>query len=192
MQETVFNALADLALKATGQAIPPSRAYLKLWEAFTRLGKHPRAGETCVDLGAAPGGWTWVLAGLGARVVSVDKAALAPGVAAMPGVDHLRQSAFALEPQAVGPVDWLFSDVICYPGRLLALVRRWRESGLVRNFLCTVKFQGETDHAIAREFAAIPGSSLMHLHHNKHELTWVLLDGAGAPEQGAPSRRAQY
>lgn len=28
MQETVFNALADLALKATGQAIPPSRAYL--------------------------------------------------------------------------------------------------------------------------------------------------------------------
>ena len=28
MQETVFNVLADLALKATGQAIPPSRAYL--------------------------------------------------------------------------------------------------------------------------------------------------------------------
>lgn len=28
MQETVFNALADLALKATGQAITPSRAYL--------------------------------------------------------------------------------------------------------------------------------------------------------------------
>ena len=28
MQESVFNALADLALKATGQAIPPSRAYL--------------------------------------------------------------------------------------------------------------------------------------------------------------------
>lgn len=28
MQESVFNTLADLALKATGQAIPPSRAYL--------------------------------------------------------------------------------------------------------------------------------------------------------------------
>jgi 23S rRNA (cytidine2498-2'-O)-methyltransferase len=26
-----------------------------------------------------------------------------------------------------------------------------------------------------RAFAAIPGSRLLHLHHNKHELTWVKL-----------------
>ena len=25
----------------------------------------------------------------------------------------------------------------------------------------------------ARRFAAIPGSRLVHLHHNKHELTWM-------------------
>jgi len=25
------------------------------------------------------------------------------------------------------------------------------------------------------EFAAIPGSRLVHLHHNKHELTWINL-----------------
>jgi 23S rRNA (cytidine2498-2'-O)-methyltransferase len=52
-------------------------------------------------------------------------------------------------------------------------VERWLESGLVRNFVCTLKFQGATDHAAARRFAAIPGARLMHLHHNKHELTWV-------------------
>jgi 23S rRNA (cytidine2498-2'-O)-methyltransferase len=45
---------------------PPSRAYLKLWEACTRLGDHPRPGQTCLDLGASPGGWTWAVARLGA------------------------------------------------------------------------------------------------------------------------------
>ena len=43
---------------------PPSRAYLKLWEACTRLGWYPQPGETCLDLGASPGGWTWALAEL--------------------------------------------------------------------------------------------------------------------------------
>ena len=50
---------------------------------------------------------------------------------------------------------------------------RWRDAGLARRFVCTVKFQGETDFAAMREFAAIPGSRLLHLHHNKHELTWI-------------------
>ena len=154
---------------------PPNRAYLKLWEAFTVLGRHPAPGERCVDLGASPGGWTWVLAGLGAQVVAVDKAPLEPRIAAMPGVATRQESAFGLAPADVGPVDWLFSDIICYPARLLALVERWRASGLARNMVCTIKFQAETDHATARAFAAFPGSRLMHLHHNKHELTWALL-----------------
>lgn len=65
--------------------------------------------------------------------------------------------------------------MICYPARLLALVRRWLAAGRARNFVCTLKFQGETDHATAAAFAAIPGSRLMHLTNNKHELTWALL-----------------
>jgi 23S rRNA (cytidine2498-2'-O)-methyltransferase len=151
----------------------PSRAYLKLWELFTLLGERPRPGELCVDLGASPGGWTWVLQRLGAGVVSVDKAPLDPGVADLPGVSYRRESAFALNPCAVGPVDWLFCDVVCYPKRLLGLVRKWLAAGTVRRFVCTVKFQGATDFDTMHEFAAIPGSRLLHLHHNKHELTWV-------------------
>lgn len=159
------------------RAAPPSRAYLKLWEAFTTLGIAPGPGESCVDLGASPGGWTWVLAGLGAEIVSVDKAPLDPRIAAMPGVTARRESAFGLDPAAIGAVDWLFSDIICYPARLLGLVERWRQTGLVRNFVCTVKFQGETDRVTQQAFAAIPGSRLFHLFNNKHELTWVLLEG---------------
>lgn len=153
---------------------PPSRAYLKLWEALVRLRRWPQPGERCLDLGASPGGWTWVLAKLGATVVAVDKAPLDPKVSAMPGVEWRGESAFALDPVSVGPVDWLFSDIVCYPARLLRLVERWREAGLVRNFVCTLKFQGETDHDTAEAFAAMPGATVLHLSHNKHELTFLL------------------
>jgi 23S rRNA (cytidine2498-2'-O)-methyltransferase len=156
------------------RAAPPSRAYLKLWEALTLLGQQPRSGERCLDLGSSPGGWTWALQRLGAEVISVDKAPLAPEIASLPRVTHLQRSAFSIAPDELGPVDWLFSDVICYPPRLLALVQRWRAAGAARRFVCTVKFQGATDDETARRFAAIPGSRLLHLAHNKHELTWML------------------
>jgi 23S rRNA (cytidine2498-2'-O)-methyltransferase len=155
---------------------PPSRAYLKLWEALTLIGARPEAGERCLDLGSSPGGWSWALQQMGARVISVDKVRLAAGVARLPGIEHRLDSAFALDPRAVGPVDWLFSDVVCYPARLLALVERWLAVGMCQRLVCTIKFQGETDHQTARRFAAIAGSQLRHLHHNKHELTWSKID----------------
>jgi 23S rRNA (cytidine2498-2'-O)-methyltransferase len=153
----------------------PSRAYLKLWELFTLLGNQPQPNERCIDLGASPGGWTWVLRRLGARVISVDKAPLDPSLAGLTGIEYRRESAFALDPHGVGPVDWLFSDVVCYPKRLLTLVQKWLAAGTVQRFVCTVKFQGATDFEAMRAFAAIPGSRLLHLQHNKHELTWVRL-----------------
>jgi 23S rRNA (cytidine2498-2'-O)-methyltransferase len=146
---------------------PPSRAYLKLWELFTLANIKPAAGERAIDLGSAPGGWTWVLDRLGCEVISVDKAPLTPVLSASPRVHHRSESAFGLKPE---PVDWLFSDIICYPGRLLELVHRWES--FARRMVCTIKFQGPTDHAIVREFLKVPGSRVRHLYHNKHELTW--------------------
>ena len=157
------------------KTVPPNRAYLKLWEALTLVGMRPGPGELCLDLGASPGGWSWALHETGARVIAVDKAPLDPEVTALPRLTVRQQSAFALAPSEIGPVDWLCSDVVCYPDRLLALIRRWLDSGLARRFICTVKFQGATDHDAARAFTAIPGSRLLHLHHNKHELTWIKL-----------------
>jgi len=162
------------------RAVPPNRAYLKLWEALTRAGRLPGPGQRCLDLGASPGGWSWVLASTGAEVIAIDKAPLAPQIAAMERVSWRQGSAFALDPADIGPIDWLCSDVICYPERLLRLVEQWRASGLARNFICTLKFQGETDHAIAARFATLPGSRLCHLWHNKHELTWISLAPSSA------------
>jgi 23S rRNA (cytidine2498-2'-O)-methyltransferase len=149
---------------------PPSRAYLKLWEALIRIDHRPGPTDTVLDLGASPGGWTWLLARTGARVIAVDKAPLAPNVAALKNVTWREGSAFALEPTDVSGATWLCSDIICYPERLLGLVTRWRAAG-VENMVCSIKFQGETDHTVVDAFKALPDAELFHLHHNKHELT---------------------
>ena len=155
---------------------PPSRAYLKLWELFTLVPEAvPHPGELCLDLGAAPGGWSWVLAKIGARVFAIDKAPLSPGVATMPNVESCLGSGFGLDPRHAGAVDWLFSDMICYPDRLIEILERWDRLGQCRNFVCTVKCQGATDYDVLDRFAAIPGSRLLHLSCNKHELTWIRL-----------------
>lgn len=155
----------------------PSRAYLKLWELFTLHGvRPPKPSETCLDLGACPGGWTWVLARLGCAVTAVDRSPLAPSVAKLKNVSFQKGNAFTLAPDSIGKIDWLFSDIICEPAKSFQLIEKWISSGLVRNLVCTIKFKGKTDHEITRRLKAIPGSKIKHLFHNKHELTWWRTD----------------
>jgi 23S rRNA (cytidine2498-2'-O)-methyltransferase len=153
---------------------PPSRAYLKLWEALTIAGKMPNPESKCLEIGASPGGWTWVLAQLKAQVISVDRSELAPNVASMPGVHFIKGDAFSMTPSKAGAIDWIFSDVACYPEKLLEWVLLWIASGMCKNFICTLKFQGDNSYEIVKEFAKIPGSQIVHLGVNKHELTWIL------------------
>lgn len=149
---------------------PPSRAYLKLWEHFTLTGKYPKAGEKVIDMGSSPGGWTWVLDQLGCDVISVDKAPLAESVKWSSRVHQKNESAFGLDPKSIGQVDWFFSDIICYPERLLELVKKWQP--FAKNFVCSIKFQGPTNHEIVKEFLKISNSKVRHQFHNKHELTF--------------------
>jgi 23S rRNA (cytidine2498-2'-O)-methyltransferase len=160
---------------------PPSRAYLKLWEALTLCRKWPQPGERCLDAGASPGGWTWALSKLGAEVIAVDRSPLEPKIAGLKKVKYIKHDAFTLLPETIGKIDWLFCDVICYPPRLLQWIEKWLNSGLCDNFICTIKMQGSAknsrmaDFDTPRIFAGIPGSSVIHLYHNKHELTWIKL-----------------
>ncbi len=154
---------------------PPSRAYLKLWELFTLYEILPKAGELCLDLGSSPGGWTWVLEQLGCRVMSVDKAPIQDRLLKSQKIKYLKQSAFSIKPEQIGPIDWFFADIACYPERLLNLITVWLDSGLCQKFVGTIKLQGKTDFGILKAFEEIPHSRLIHLFHNKHELTWVNL-----------------
>lgn len=157
---------------------PPSRAYLKIQESLTLANMFfgvdlPHEGQKCFEAGACPGGWTWVLAGLGAQVYAVDRAELVPELMKNPLIKFQAHDAFTLKPQDIGKVDWVFSDVICYPERLLEWINVWLESNLTSNMICTIKMQGEIDWPLIQQFADIPDSKIVHLNYNKHELTWL-------------------
>lgn len=152
---------------------PPNRAYLKLWEALTLLGRYPKPGDTAIDLGASPGGWTYVMQSLGAHVTAVDKAPLDPKLSQQSHITFLKQSAFALDPHTYeGNIDWLLSDIACYPERLYELVIKWLESGKAKQMIFTIKLQGQTNLNMLSKFQAIPNSRTLHLFYNKHEATF--------------------
>ena len=157
---------------------PPSRAYLKIQESLT-LARHffgvplPGPDSRCFEAGACPGGWTWVLVNLGAKVYAVDRAELAPSLMQNPLVEFCAHDAFTLKPEEIGKCDWVFSDVICYPERLLEWIKKWLDSGLTKKMICTIKMQGAIDYEIVKKFAEIPDSCVVHLKYNKHELTWI-------------------
>ncbi|MDN3504930.1 MAG: SAM-dependent methyltransferase [Rhabdochlamydiaceae bacterium] len=153
---------------------PPSRAYLKLIEAFTLIGNHPKKGDKCLEIGAAPGSWTYVLANLGADVIACDRSELAPHIMSRKNVEFIKGDAFALTPDKVGKVDWIVSDIICYPDKLFEWIQLWLKSDLCQNFVITIKLQGASDMDAVKKFAAIKGSKVRHLFNNKHELTWTL------------------
>ena len=157
---------------------PPSRAYLKIQESLT-MARHftgcelPKTGDRCCEAGACPGGWTWVLAGLGANVFAVDRAPLADSLMNNPLITFQAHDAFTFKPQEIGPFDWIFSDVICYPERLLQWITMWLEYNPNLKMICTIKMQGEIDWPLIQKFADIPYSRIVHLNYNKHELTWI-------------------
>ncbi|HAZ11174.1 MAG: hypothetical protein A2X86_08615 [Bdellovibrionales bacterium GWA2_49_15] len=155
---------------------PPSRAYLKLWEVFSIHRPHlarELSGKTVFDLGACPGGWSYVLSQVGCQVYSFDKAPLDEKIAKLSNVHFRQESAFGLSPSSVPQPFAIFSDIICYPARLFDLVEKWRATG-VKKFVCTIKFQKETDYETVEKFLAIPGSEIIHLYHNQHEATWIM------------------
>ncbi len=184
----------DLARWPAGDApvtidrAPPSRAYQKLEEAFAWMDTAPRAGETCVDLGAAPGGWTATVIKHGARVVAVDRAPLAPPLARHPLVTTVIGNAFTYVPAA--PVDWLVCDVVCEPPRSLALCDTWLSGGLCQNLVVTVKFKGRAGYGILAEleglFARLRPSfaRVKQLAHNKNEVT-VMVQRKRRPQTAA-------
>ncbi len=111
----------------------PSRSYLKLAEAFeVFLSKEEQAqwlrpGMSAVDLGAAPGGWSWQLVQRGLKVTAVDNGPLKGAAAEHPAIRHLRQDGFRYRPRQ--PVDWVVCDMVEQPQRVAALMAEWVAAG---------------------------------------------------------------
>ncbi|MBI5381866.1 MAG: rRNA methyltransferase [Opitutae bacterium] len=158
----------------------PSRSYLKVEEAYGVLGCEPAAGETVVDLGAAPGGWSYSAAKRGARVVAIDNGPLKGGALGHPLIEHRREDAFRFQPAAGTTYDWLFCDLVEEPHHVLrSLVEPWLARRWCRRFVINLKFGRVDPVALLAELRA-PGSPFVaqadrvrirHLYHDREEFT---------------------
>ncbi len=119
----------------------PSRAFAKLVEAELRLGRRIAARDTCVDLGASPGSWTYVALRRGARVTAVDRADLRDDLMQHRNVRFERGDAFRFEPAS--PVDWLLCDVIASAERSAERLLEWLRRKWCRHFVVTLKVDHE-------------------------------------------------
>lgn len=121
----------------------PSRSAQKLAEALqvflTQAERTDRLHEgiTGVDLGAAPGGWTWVLVRNGLQVTAIDNGKLAPAIMETGQVEHLRADGLSWRPRR--PVHWLVCDMVEKPARIAALMASWLAEGHCNEIIFNLK-----------------------------------------------------
>jgi 23S rRNA (cytidine2498-2'-O)-methyltransferase len=120
----------------------PSRSTLKLAEAFhiflgDQADQHLVPEMRAVDLGAAPGGWTWQLMSRGLRITAVDNGALKGDLVDNALVRHVRSDGFKFVPTS--PVDWMVCDMVEQPSRIAQLVAKWLSNGWARYIIFNLK-----------------------------------------------------
>jgi 23S rRNA (cytidine2498-2'-O)-methyltransferase len=121
----------------------PSRSTLKLEEAFLVLlddGERERwlrPGMSAVDLGAAPGGWTWQFVRRSLRVTAIDNGPMDRALMESGLVAHLREDGFRFRPKK--PADWMVCDMVEQPRRIAELVSRWLAEGWCRRSIFNLK-----------------------------------------------------
>ena len=128
----------------------PSRSTLKLEEALlTFLDDAEREqalkpGLKAVDLGAAPGGWTWQMVKHSIRVTAVDNGPLQPALMDSGIVEHRREDGFRF--RTPKPVEWLLCDMVEQPQRITALMGDWLTRGDCRRALFNLKLPMKKRH----------------------------------------------
>jgi 23S rRNA (cytidine2498-2'-O)-methyltransferase len=156
----------------------PSRSYLKLEEALDRLDIEPHPGERVIDLGAAPGGWTYAFLKRGCHVLAVDNGPLNLTTTAPGTVQHQRADGISFAPpDEERPVDWMVCDMLVAPGKTLGLLRRWTRNRWLRRFICNMKLPQQNPYpalqpveAWLAESPAVT-ASLRQLYHDRREVT---------------------
>ncbi|WP_371189152.1 23S rRNA (cytidine(2498)-2'-O)-methyltransferase RlmM [Thalassotalea maritima] len=124
----------------------PSRSTLKLDEAFlyfiprdqwdTRL----TSGMNAVDLGSAPGGWTYQLVRRGMMVKAVDNGPMADSLMETGQVKHYQQDGFKFRPHKKNNY-WLVCDMIENSTRVAKLMASWIVDGDCKEAMFNLKLQ---------------------------------------------------
>ena len=161
----------------------PSRSAWKLEEALLVLLDARereallRPGMRAADLGAAPGGWTWVLTRHGLRVIAIDNGPLRPHLFDTGLVEHLREDGFRWHPPA--PLDWMVCDMVEQPIRVAQRMAAWFAHGWCRHAIFNLKLPmkkrwQETERCLAlfAEEAEQPLTfRAKQLYHDREEIT---------------------
>ncbi|KPY33092.1 Ribosomal RNA large subunit methyltransferase M [Pseudomonas syringae pv. primulae] len=132
----------------------PSRSTLKLEEAWHHFIPRDQWDErlsgdmTGVDLGAAPGGWTYQLVRRGMLVTAIDNGPMAESLMDTGLVQHLMADGFTYKPRQ--PVDWMVCDIVEKPARNAALLETWLGEGLCREAVVNLKLPMKQRYAEVR------------------------------------------
>ena len=132
----------------------PSRSTLKLEEAWHTFIPREQWDErlsdemTGVDLGAAPGGWTYQLVKRGMLVTAIDNGPMAESLMDTGLVNHLMVDGFTWTPKQ--PVDWMVCDIVEKPARTAAMVETWIGDGHCREAVVNLKLPMKQRYAEVR------------------------------------------
>jgi 23S rRNA (cytidine2498-2'-O)-methyltransferase len=178
--EIVHKTITKMRIYAPGER-PLNRAEKKLREALKAFDVSIGPGTRALDLGAAPGGWTKVMAEEGCDVLAVDPADLDPEVAALPNVTHFRgHSQEVPSLPDLGRLHLITNDMNLDPGEsaqlLVPLIPLLKPTGAV---IMTVKFMTprREEHVRAALDVLAPlfeEHRHKHLPHNAKETTLFL------------------
>lgn len=154
----------------------PSRAFKKIVEAQEIMGVSISDGEVLVDLGACPGGWSYIARQQGAKVIALDRSPLREDLMEDDMVEFLKADAFKYVPEE--KIDWAVSDIISTPERVMELVEYWVIGNNCEHFIFTIKFQGSENYGVVEEFKKTASKSdykviLKQLNANKNEVTMM-------------------
>ncbi|MDU9410111.1 23S rRNA (cytidine(2498)-2'-O)-methyltransferase RlmM [Pseudomonas sp. zfem001] len=164
----------------------PSRSTLKLEEAWHHFipreqwDQRLAPGMTAVDLGAAPGGWTWQLVNREIRVTAVDNGPMAESLMYSGFVVHQRADGFTFRPRH--PVHWMVCDIVEKPARTAAMIETWLGEGLCREAVVNLKLPMKQRYAEVRRLLDRIESGLVErglkvsigckqLYHDREEVT---------------------
>ncbi len=177
-----FEAFSNGQKRMADDDYAPSRSYLKVEEAYVVLGIDPKENETVVDLGAAPGGWSYSAARHGAKVIAVDNGPLKAGALNNDLIEHVLADAFGYCPPDNAQVDWLFCDLVEDPNHVLDnLITPWLTKGWCKRFVINFKFGRADPIALLKQLRS-PTSpfvthakyfKIRHLFHDREEFTVV-------------------
>lgn len=132
----------------------PSRSTLKLEEAWHHFIPREQweqrlSGDmTGVDLGAAPGGWTYQLVKRGMLVTAIDNGPMAESLMDTGLVQHLMADGFTYKPRQT--VDWMVCDIVEKSARSAALLETWLGEGLCREAVVNLKLPMKQRYAEVR------------------------------------------